>query len=500
MDGAHAMSNGKPLSEVERRVVAIVMKQIRSVARERATKLHLDTNIVVDLGLDSLERLNIAAGLERIFGGRFPDDVLQEVETVREVANAILTHIGSQPVQTTVLESEEVRVKSPTSAIPSSYYEIEKMPEFARVQQLKRLLQSSGIRNPFFSVHQGLIADTTRIDNRDLISFSSYNYLGLSGHPEVVASAKQAIDDYGTSVSASRMVSGEKHIHRVFEQELSEWLGVEDVITFAGGHATNQSVIGHLVGPGDMIIHDALAHNSIIQGAELSGARRRPFEHNDWNSLDAILSEIRHEYRRVLIAIEGLYSMDGDYPDLPRFVEIKQKHKCWLYVDEAHSIGTMGNTGRGLGELFEVDRRDVEFWMGTLSKSFGSCGGFIAGEFNARGIPPIYDAGLRLRRGTSAAECGSGARFVADHAARTRTRHAAPLQRGIVLGFGSCPRIRNWAKYGLADHSCDHGRLSQGLKVVGSTVSRRDQRPTHPAPGRGRAESPPTLFHYLQSH
>ena len=130
---------------------------------------------------------------------------------------------------------------------------------------------------------------------------------------------------------------------------MAEFIGVEDTITFPGGHACNESVIGHLVGPGDLIIHDSLAHNSIIQGAALSGARRRPFDHKNWEQLDEILTEIRHEYRRVLIAIEGLYSMDGDIPDLSKFVEIKKRHKAWLYVDEAHSIGTLGETGRWTG-------------------------------------------------------------------------------------------------------------------------------------------------------
>jgi 8-amino-7-oxononanoate synthase/acyl carrier protein len=374
------LSNGKPLDEAEQRVVAVVISHVRDVAKERAKKIDLDTNIVVDLGLDSLERLNIAAGLERAFGGRIPDEVLQEVETIREVAQAVLKHIGSEPQPAGAFELPAPPAKSAPRPIPDANYEIEKMPEFTRVQRMKELLHSSGIRNPFFSVHQGIISDTTRIDGRKLISFSSYNYLGLSGHPEVSASAKNAIDQYGTSVSASRLVSGEKDLHKTFEAELADFLGFEDVITFAGGHATNESVIGHLVGPGDLIIHDALAHNSIVQGAELSGARRRPFDHSDWRGLDHTLAEIRAEYRRVLIAIEGLYSMDGDIPNLPKFIEIKNKHKAWLYLDEAHSIGTLGKTGRGLGEWFDVPRDSLEVWMGTLSKSLGSCGGFIGGS------------------------------------------------------------------------------------------------------------------------
>ena len=187
------------------------------------------------------------------------------------------------------------------------------------------MIQKTGLRDPYFSVHEGRIGDTTIVDGRELISFASYNYLGLSGHPEVNQSAKDAIDSFGTSVSASRIVSGEKTIHKQLEHELSQFLGVDDVITFPGGHACNESVIGHLVGAGDLIIHDSFAHNSIIQGAELSGARRRPFNHNDWNHLDQILGQIRNEFRRVLIAIEGLYSMDGDYPELPNFVRVKDK-------------------------------------------------------------------------------------------------------------------------------------------------------------------------------
>jgi 8-amino-7-oxononanoate synthase/acyl carrier protein len=386
----------------ERETVQIVMQYVRHVGKERARNLTPQTNIVLDLGLDSLERMEIARHLENAYGGRFPDEVLQEIETITEVAEAIERHLGTQLKQAAIPVEESGEGQSGSGPLPESYYILEKTPEYVRLQRSKEQVARTGLRNPYFSVHEGVIADTTRIEGRELISFSSYNYLGLSGTSEVSASAKWAIDEFGTSVSASRLVSGEKTIHKQLERELSEFLGVEDVITFPGGHATNESVIGHLVGPGDLIIHDSLAHNSIIQGAELSGARRRAFEHNSWQELDKVLREIRRDYRRVLIAIEGLYSMDGDYPELPKFVEVKRRHKCWLYVDEAHSIGTLGATGRGAAEMFNVPRRDVECWMGTLSKSFGSCGGFVGGTANlidylryttpgyvfAAGIPP----------------------------------------------------------------------------------------------------------------
>ena len=375
-------SNSSGDSGLSSVVVDAVIHFVQEVGQDRAKDVSIDTNIV-HLGLDSLERLDVSESLQQMFGGRLPEDVLQEVHTVREVAAAIEKHIGSVPVAGSAGLNGKANTSNAASKqrvpVPESYYMLEKMPEFLRLQSIQQDIQKTGIRNPFFSVHEGKIRDTTKIDGRELISFASYNYLGLSGLDEVSESAKNAIDEFGTSVSASRIVSGEKTIHRHLEAELADFMGVEDVMTFTGGHACNQTVIGHLVGPGDLIIHDSFAHNSIVQGAELSGARRRPFGHNDWAELNQTLTKIRGEYRRVLIAIEGLYSMDGDYPDLQRFVDVKNKHKAWLYVDEAHSIGTLGSTGRGIAEKAGVDRKDVELWMGTLSKTLGSCGGFVGG-------------------------------------------------------------------------------------------------------------------------
>jgi 8-amino-7-oxononanoate synthase len=202
----------------------------------------------------------------------------------------------------------------------------------------------------------------------------------MAHDPEVTAATKDAIDRYGTGAGASRLVSGEKQIHRDLEHALAAFLGTPAAIVFVSGHATNVTTIGHLLGPGDLIVHDILAHNSILQGARLSGATCRGFAHNDWRALDTLLSGIRQSYRRVLIATEGVYSMDGDYPDLERFVDIKERHHAMLYVDEAHSLGTMGRTGRGLGEHAGIASSGVDLWMGTLSKSLASCGGYIAGS------------------------------------------------------------------------------------------------------------------------
>lgn len=358
-------------------IAQIVMDHVRAIAKERAKSLSLQSNIVTDLGLDSLERLQIANSLEETFGGRFPEDVLAEIETVGEVTAAIATYIGNEPR----VQRHTAAATTPWAAggeIPPECYDFAQMPEYKRLKQMMAALLASGATNPYFSVHEGLTRDTARIGGRTMISFTTFNYLGMSGEPAVAQASKDAIDRYGTSVSASRLVSGEKPIHRELERALAELYGVDDAICFVSGHATNESTIGHLFGPGDLIVHDSLAHNSIIQGSILSGARRRPFPHNDWQALDSLLGEVRRDYRRVLIAIEGVYSMDGDFPDLPRFLEVKNRHKAFILIDEAHALGTMGKTGRGIAEHFAVDPRGVDLWMGTISKSLGSTGGYIA--------------------------------------------------------------------------------------------------------------------------
>ena len=371
-----ATTTGHPDHEI----VDIVMDAIRAVAQERAKQLDLDTNIVLDLGLDSLERMQIAHSLEQTFDGRFPEHVLQEIETVREVAEAIDRYLGKKRIRRELVPTETGLKPADSRKILDEDYRFDQLPEYRRLKRTMAQFELTGVPNPYFSVHEGIVRDTTTIAGRKLISFASYNYLGMSGDPAVTQAVIDAATQYGTSVSASRLVSGEKALHGRLERELAEWVGAEAAVVMIGGHATNETTIGHLVGPGDLIVHDALSHNSIVQGAILSGARRRPFPHNDWQALEDILAEVRASYRRILVVIEGVYSMDGDFPELPKFIEVKNRHKCWLMVDEAHSVGTMGPTGRGIGEHFAVNPRDVDIWMGTLSKSFGSCGGYIAGS------------------------------------------------------------------------------------------------------------------------
>ncbi|MGM0831800.1 MAG: aminotransferase class I/II-fold pyridoxal phosphate-dependent enzyme [Pseudomonadota bacterium] len=267
-----------------------------------------------------------------------------------------------------------------TRTVPERFTRFDAHPGYQQLALLRQGAKQLGLIDPFFKVHDGLAGATSVIDGQSCINFASYNYLGYSGDPRVIQASCEAAGHYGTSVSASRVVSGERPIHRELEQAIANIYGVEDAVAFVSGHATNVSTLGYLLGPKDLVLHDEYIHNSSLVGAQLSGAKRMPFSHNDPNALDALLSNHRHQFERVIVVIEGLYSMDGDIPELPRFIEIKQRHQAWLMVDEAHSFGVMGDTGLGLREHFAIDPTDVDIWMGTMSKTLSGCGGYIAGN------------------------------------------------------------------------------------------------------------------------
>jgi 8-amino-7-oxononanoate synthase len=292
------------------------------------------------------------------------------------------------------------RATDPKHNLPEAYYRFDQHPGYQQIRIINDGAEKLGLKSPFFKQHEGIAGATTRIDGREFINFGSYNYLGLCGDADVSNAAKVAIDQFGTTVSASRIVSGERPLHRQLERALADAYEVDDAIVFVSGHAANVTTIGHLFGPKDLVIHDTLIHNCTLQGAQLSGARRLTFPHNDWAALDSILTDQRQHFERVLIVIEGIYSMDGDYPDLPKFIDIKQRHHAFLMVDEAHSFGVTGPTGRGIREHFGVAGKDVDIWMGTLSKALAGCGGYIAGvtalvehlKFMAPGF--LYSVGM----------------------------------------------------------------------------------------------------------
>ena len=400
-----------------------------------------------DIGLDSLMAIELKNDIETTLEielplDRFAEDITtgglaHEVERLFAQSNQLGTAAADVDSSETIDQVAEASQREAAASdeadrveldeLPAEYFRFDQYTEYQVLEEQLGKFELLGMSNPFFDVHECVTNDTTMIAGRQMINFSSYNYLGMSGDPEVTQAAKQAIDQFGTSVSASRVVSGEKTIHRELERGIADFLGAEDAIVYVGGHSTNETTIGHLFKAGDLILHDELAHNSIIQGCILSGAQRRPFPHNDWQVLEGMLDSMRHQYQRVLIVIEGVYSMDGDYPDLPHFVELKKKYKTFLMVDEAHSVGTLGKTGRGIVEHFNLVAADVDLLMGTLSKSFGSCGGYIAGccevvrylKYTAPGF--VYSVGLAP---SNAAAALASLRLIESHPERVTTCRA----------------------------------------------------------------------------
>ena len=365
-------------------IAATVRAQAALVSGFPEDALRDTQSLTGDLGFDSIMVTDLAGRITQALPGvTFDPGAFTWEATIGD----LVAHLTGGPGDAAAPADDAVAPvaagapdQAPPAAPVAEESRIEDFPEVREISDRLRGAAALGLENPYFLVNDGVTRDTSVIGGNETINFSSYNYLGLSGHPVVTAAVQDAVARYGSSVSSSRLLSGEKPVHQELEAELAALLGTDDAIVLTAGHATNVSVIGHIVGPGDLLIHDSLAHNSIMEGAKLSGATRRPFPHDDAAALDELLTALRHQYRRVLIVVEGVYSQDGDIADLPALIAVKRRHRALLMIDEAHSLGVLGAAGGGVGEHFGVDRADVELWSGTLSKSLASCGGYVAGS------------------------------------------------------------------------------------------------------------------------
>lgn len=242
--------------------------------------------------------------------------------------------------------------------------------------------------------HDGAVVER---DGRRLISFSCNDYLGLSHHPEVRAAAAEAALNYGAGAAASRLVTGDHPLLGDLEKRLAKLKGTEAACVFGSGYLANTGVIPTLVGPGDVIFVDALAHACIWAGAQLSGAKIVKFDHNDVADLERLLKAERPLVRRALVATDGVFSMDGDIAPLDRLSEVCAKHDAWLLSDDAHGVGVLAE-GRGSAALFPG--ATIPLQMGTLSKALGSYGGYLCGSqavvdlLKTRARTLVYATGL----------------------------------------------------------------------------------------------------------
>jgi glycine C-acetyltransferase len=216
------------------------------------------------------------------------------------------------------------------------------------------------------------------VNGRDMGMYASYSYLGLIGHPRINKAAKDAIDRYGTGTHGVRMLAGTLDLHKELEETIAEFKNAEAAVTYSSGYVTNLTVVSSLVGRGGYVISDKLNHASIVDGCLMSGAKFLRFRHNDMDDLESRLQNIPDGATKLVIA-DAVFSMDGDVIDFPKIVELSQKYKAWLMMDEAHSVGVLGKTGRGIEEHFGMEGT-VDIKMGTLSKTIPSVGGYVAGK------------------------------------------------------------------------------------------------------------------------
>uniref|UniRef100_H3B216 serine C-palmitoyltransferase n=1 Tax=Latimeria chalumnae TaxID=7897 RepID=H3B216_LATCH len=224
---------------------------------------------------------------------------------------------------------------------------------------------------------------------QDVINMGSYNYLGFAESFGICAdAAAEVTEKYGAGVCSTRQEMGSLDKHEELEELVAQFLGVEAAMTFGMGFATNSMNIPALAGKGCLILSDELNHASLVLGARLSGATIRVFKHNNMQSLEKLLKDAivhgqprtHRPWKKILILVEGIYSMEGSIVRLPEVIALKKKYKAYLYLDEAHSIGALGPSGRGVVEYFGLDPMDVDIMMGTFTKSFGAAGGYIGGR------------------------------------------------------------------------------------------------------------------------
>jgi 8-amino-7-oxononanoate synthase len=411
-------------------IAETVFQEVRRVVPEGLSQDPDLVSSLSEIGLDSLQKMDVVNALEEAFGMRFKEEWLYDMETCGDLVACIEANVSGKEVSgKTAVEGSDS--EQADREIKPEDYDVELFPECVAFLQRLGAAKLVGLKNPFFRVNESACDAIATIGGKEMIRYTSFDYAGMSSAPSVRAAAKEAIDRFGTSASASRLVGGDFTIVEDLETELAEFLGVEEAIVMPSGYGTNASLFGHLFGEEDLIVYDELAHNSIMNGAALSDSRRRSFPHNDYESLDRLLRDVRKRFRRVVIAMEGVYSMDGDYPDLPKFLDVKKRHQALLYVDEAHSIGVMGDGGRGICEHFGVDPGEGDLWMGTISKGLGSGGGYLAGRSKLMTYLKYTTPAMVFATGTSPAN--AAAALAALRLIKSEPQRVARLRENAAL-------------------------------------------------------------------
>ena len=326
--------------------------------------------------------------------------------------------------------------------MPTATDLFEKARSHERLEQLQFARENDLL--PYFRLLEGQAGPVVEMEGRQRIMLGGNNYLGLTGDPRVKDAAREALDRYGTGVTGSRFMNGTLPIHLELERELADWVGTEDALVYTAGYLANVGCLGTLLGPGDTVICDSGDHASILDAVSMSRARIRPFRHNRMDKLETMLERAESDGGGVLVAVDGVFSMEGDLSNLPEVVRLCQAHGARLMVDEAHGVGVLGERGTGACEAFGLED-EVDLRMGTFSKSLASCGGFIAGPhdvvdflrvqsrafmFTASAVPAAVGAALGALRIIRSEE---GAELFAKVLDNARHLHAGLAERGFQV-------------------------------------------------------------------
>ena len=292
---------------------------------------------------------------------------------------------------------------------------------------------------PYFRLMESPARPVVVMEGAERIMLGGNNYLGLTEDPRVIAGAREALEQYGTGMTGSRLLNGTCALHLELEREIAAWMGAEDALVFTTGHQANVGTLGTILAPGDTVVADSADHASILDGCLLSRAKLRPFRHNRLDKLERALDRAAGDGGGVLVVVDGVFSMEGDIAPLPQIAELCARYGARLMVDEAHGAGVLGARGAGASELLGVEEQ-VDLRMGTFSKSLASCGGFVAGPadvidflrissraflFTASGVPAATGAALAALRIVRSDEGRELLAAVLDRARRWRDGLAA---------------------------------------------------------------------------
>jgi glycine C-acetyltransferase len=350
------------------RVLTVLRKELKL----EIDQIDFDTPLT-SLGIDSLGMVTIALDLEEKTGKQISGDTLYENQTINELSVYLSKAAPARKDRKDSCEVAPERVETAQPAIPV-------LNETERYRQATRRFdnwQKEGkyfFHTPFSEQSDSWIVS----DGRQMLMLGSYSYLGLLKHPEITAAACRATEGFGTGAHGARILAGTTELHNTLEAKIASLMRAEDAIVYSSGFVTNVATITALVREGDFVIGDAWNHASIVDGCKFSGATFLTFSHNDMASLEECLIKAGRSHK--LVVVDAVYSMEGDIADLPGIVKLCKKHGARLMVDEAHSLGVIGRTGRGVQEHFGLNEDDIDVKMGTLSKALASAGGFVAGS------------------------------------------------------------------------------------------------------------------------